>query len=236
MIKTGKIYGISLGPGDPDLITLKGLKALQKSDKIYYPGSLLPNGKTSSFSLPILQHYQLDEEKLVGMFLEMSDDRTQAATTYAATFQSMLEDYNNGLTIVFVSEGDSLFYSTFAYLLEHIQQHQLDVEIIAGVPSFILGAAQHQLPLAILNEKIAIIPRVKNSLELETALNDFDTIVLIKVRSVLKDIALFLTATDLTIMYCERLGTSQQYITTNIEDIKNREIPYFSLLIIKKRK
>ncbi|MBA0883442.1 precorrin-2 C(20)-methyltransferase [Flavobacterium undicola] len=236
MVKTGKIYGISLGPGDPDLITIKGLKALQKSDKIYYPGSLLPNGKTSSFSLPILQHYQLDEEKLVGMFLDMSDDRTQATTTYAATFQSMLKDYNNGLTIVFVSEGDSLFYSTFAYLLEHIQQHQLDVEIIAGVPSFILGAAQHQLPLAILNEKIAIIPRVKNSLELETALNDFDTIVLIKVRSVLKDISLFLTTTDLTIMYCERLGTAQQYITTNIEDIKNREIPYFSLLIIKKRK
>lgn len=236
MIKTGKIYGISLGPGDPDLITLKGLKILQKSDKVYYPGSLLPNGKTTSFSLPILQHHQLDEKKLVGMFLKMSDDRTQAQATYMATFQSMLEDYDNGLTIVFVSEGDSLFYSTFAYLLEHIQHHQLDVEIIAGVPSFILGAAQHQLPLAILNEKIAIIPRVKNSQELETTLNDFDTVVLIKIRSVLKDISPFLITSGLTIMYCERLGTSQQYITTNIEDIKNREIPYFSLLIIKKRK
>jgi precorrin-2/cobalt-factor-2 C20-methyltransferase len=236
MTKKGKIYGISLGPGDPDLITIKGLKILQKSDKIYYPGSLLPNGKTTSFSLPILQHHQLDEEKLVGMFLKMSDDRTQAETTYRATFESMLKDYNSGLTIVFVSEGDSLFYSTFAYLLEHIQQNQLDVEIIAGVPSFILGAAQHQLPLAILNEKIAIIPRVKNSQELEIALNDFDTIVLIKIRSVLKDISPFLITSGLTIMYCERLGTTQQYITTNIEDIKNREIPYFSLLIIKKRK
>jgi precorrin-2/cobalt-factor-2 C20-methyltransferase len=236
MIKKGKIYGISLGPGDPDLITIKGLKILQKSDKIYYPGSLLPNGKTTSFSLPILQHHQLDEKKLVGMFLKMSDDRTQAEATYMATFESMLEDYNNGLTIVFVSEGDSLFYSTFAYLLEHIQQHQLDVEIIAGVPSFILGAAQHQLPLAILNEKIAIIPRVKSSLELKTTLNEYDTVVLIKIRSVLKDISPFLKTSGLTIMYCERLGTSQQYITTNIEDIKNREIPYFSLLIIKKKK
>ncbi|TRX32205.1 precorrin-2 C(20)-methyltransferase [Flavobacterium sp. ZT3R18] len=236
MTNKGKIYGISLGPGDPDLITIKGLKTLQKSDKIYYPGSLLPNGKTTSFSLPILQHHQLDEKKLVGMFLKMSDDRTQAEATYMATFESILKDYNNGLTIVFVSEGDSLFYSTFAYLLEHIQQHQLDVEIIAGVPSFILGAAQHQLPLAILNEKIAIIPRVKNSQELETTLNDFDTVVLIKIRSVLKDISPFLITSGLTIMYCERLGTTQQYITTNIEDIKNREIPYFSLLIIKKRK
>jgi len=235
MTNKGKIYGISLGPGDPDLITIKGLKTLQKSDKIYYPGSLFANGKTTSFSLPILQHHQLDEKKLVGMFLKMSDDRTQAEATYSATFQSMLEDYNNGLTIVFVSEGDSLFYSTFAYLLEHIQQHQLDVEIIAGVPSFILGAAQHQLPLAILNEKIAIIPRVKGSQELKSILNDFDTVVLIKIRSILKDITPFLITSGLTIMYCERLGTTQQYITTNIEDIKNREIPYFSLLIIKKR-
>lgn len=236
MAKKGKIYGISLGPGDPDLITFKGLKILQNSDKIYYPGSLLSNGKTTSFSLPILQYHQLDENKLVGMFLQMSDDRTQAEATYFATFQSILEDYNNGLTIAFVSEGDSLFYSTFAYLLEHIQKHQLDVEIIAGVPSFILGAAQHQMPLAILNEKIAIIPRVKDNQELETTLKDYDTVVLIKIRSVLHDITPFLQSSALTIMYCERLGTTQQYITTNIEDIKNREIPYFSLLIIKKRK
>lgn len=234
MDKNGKIYGVSLGPGDPEMITLKGIKILQKADKIYYPGSLLSNGNTTSFSLPILQYHQLDENKLVGMFLSMSDDRTHAETTYAVTFQSMLEDYNNGLKIAFVSEGDSLFYSTFAYLLEHIQKHHLDVEIIAGVPSFILGAAQHQMPLAILNEKIAIIPRVKDSQELETILNNFDTVVLIKIKSVLHEIIDFIQISALTIMYCERLGTTQQYITTNIEEIKNREIPYFSLLILKK--
>jgi precorrin-2/cobalt-factor-2 C20-methyltransferase len=236
MTKKGKIYGISLGPGDPDLITLKGLKILQKSDKIYYPGSLLSNGKTSSYSLAILQHHQLEEQKLVGMFLKMSDDRTQAESTYRATFQSMLTDYNNGLAIAFVSEGDSLFYSTFAYLLEHIQKHQLEVEIIAGVPSFILGAAQHQMPLAILNEKIAIIPRIKSGREMEMLLHDFDTLILIKIRSVIPEIVDFIQKSDLSILYCERLGTQQQYISTDIDDFKNREIPYFSLLIIKKRK
>jgi precorrin-2/cobalt-factor-2 C20-methyltransferase len=164
----------------------------------------------------------------------MSDDRTQAETTYWNTFQLMLADYNNGLQVAFVSEGDGLFYSTFAYLLAHFQKLQLDVEIIAGVPSFILGAAQHQMPLAILNEKIAIIPRVKNHQELEKTLQDFDTVVLIKVRSVFKDITPFLISSGLTIMYCERLGTAQQYITTDIKAVLEREIPYFSLLIIKK--
>lgn len=236
MIKQGKIYGVSLSPGDPDLITLKGLRTLQQADKIYYPGSLLNNGDTTSFSLPILRHYQLEERKLVGMFLKMSDDRVEAENTYIATFQNMLVDYKNGLQIAFVSEGDISFYSTFAYLLKHIQEHQLDVEIIAGVPSFILGAAVHQTPLAILNEKIAILPRMKNTEQLKRYLDEFETVVLIKVRSVITELCDFVETKNLNILYCERLGTSQQFITTDIRDVKSREVPYFSLLIIKNQK
>ncbi|SFD48222.1 cobalt-factor II C20-methyltransferase [Chitinophaga sp. CF118] len=228
----GKIYGVSLGPGDPLLITVKGLQVLQQADRIYYPGSLLSDGTTSSYSLAILEHYQLEPVKLRGMFLQMSDDRVSAERTYAATFAEMLADYNNGLQIAFVSEGDISFYSTFAYLLKHIQQAGLNLEIIAGVPSFIMGAAVHQSPLAILNEKIAILPRMKDIETLMRCIEEFETVVLIKVRSVINDILPFIK--QLHIVYCERLGTSQQYITTDIEDLKDREIPYFSLLILKR--
>lgn len=234
MNSKGKIYGVSLGPGDPLLITVKGLQTLQQADKIYYPGSLLADGSTSSYSLQILQHYQLDADKLHGMFLKMSDDRDAAEQTYAATFQEMLADYKAGLQVAFVSEGDISFYSTFAYLLKHIQQHQLELEIIAGVPSFILGAAQHQSSLAILNEKIAILPRMKDRATLSRYLEEFETVVLIKVRSVLQDIRSLIQQTGIQIVYCERLGTTQQYITTDINDLENREIPYFSLLILKR--
>ncbi|TWV96242.1 precorrin-2 C(20)-methyltransferase [Chitinophaga pinensis] len=234
MNSKGKIYGVSLGPGDPLLITVKGLQTLQQADKIYYPGSLLADGSTSSYSLQILQHYQLDADKLQGMFLKMSDDREAAEQTYAATFQQMLADYEAGLQVAFVSEGDISFYSTFAYLLKHIQQHQLELEIIAGVPSFILGAAQHQSSLAILNEKIAILPRMKDRDTLSRYLEEFETVVLIKVRSVLQDIRNLIQQMGIQIVYCERLGTTQQYITTNINDLENREIPYFSLLILKR--
>lgn len=236
MDKQGKIYGVSLSPGDPELITVKGLRVLQRANKIYYPGSLLADGSTTSFSLPIIKYHQLDENKLKGMFLKMSDNREEAEQIYAATFREMLSDYKNGLQVAFVSEGDISFYSTFAYLLKHIQEHQLDVEIIAGVPSFILGAAIHQTPLAILNEKIAILPRMKNSEQLERYLEEFETVVLIKVRSVVNEICNFIQTRNVTIMYCERLGTSQQFITTDIKEVQKREVPYFSLLIIKSKK
>lgn len=226
------IYGVSLGPGDPLLITVKGLQILQQVDRIYYPGSLLADGTTSSYSLNILQYHKLDANKLRGMFLKMSDDRVATEQTYAATFAEILRDYNDGLNIAFVSEGDISFYSTFAYLLKHIQAAKLNVEIIAGVPSFILGAAVHQSPLAILNEKIAILPRMKDITTLTRYLEEFETVVLIKVRSVIQNIIPHIQR--LQMVYCERLGTPEQYITTNIEDLKDREIPYFSLLILKK--
>ncbi|SDF49932.1 precorrin-2 C(20)-methyltransferase [Chitinophaga filiformis] len=234
MHKQGKIYGVSLGPGDPLLITVKGLQTLQQADKIYYPGSLLPDGTTSSYSLQILQHYQLDESKLHGMFLQMSDNRQSAEQTYATTFQHLLADYQQGLSVAFVSEGDISFYSTFAYLLKHIHAHRLDLEIIAGVPSFILGAAQHQSSLAILNEKIAILPRMKDRDTLGRYLEEFETVVLIKVRSVLQEIRTLIHQAGLQMVYCERLGTAQQYITTDIRDLEEREIPYFSLLVLKR--
>ncbi|QHS58521.1 precorrin-2 C(20)-methyltransferase [Chitinophaga agri] len=236
MNRQGKIYGVSLGPGDPLLITVKGLQTLQHADKIYYPGSLLADGQTASYSLQILQHYRLDEKKLQGMFLKMSDDRQSAEQTYAETFQLILADYQKGLQIAFVSEGDISFYSTFAYLLKHIQAHQLELEIIAGVPAFILGAAEHQSSLAILNEKIAILPRMKDRDTLARYLEEFETVVLIKVRSILHEIRSLIQQTGLQIVYCERLGTKQQYITTKLEDLENREIPYFSLLILKTNK
>ncbi|WP_343691033.1 precorrin-2 C(20)-methyltransferase [Chitinophaga sp.] len=234
MAKQGKIYGVSLGPGDPLLITVKGLQVLQAADRIYYPGSLLEDGTTSSYSLGILQYHQLDEHKLRGMFLKMSDDRREVAATYANTFLQMWEDYQMGLQVAFVSEGDISFYSTFAYLMEHIQQYKLDVEVIAGVPSFLNGAAAHHFPLGVLNERIAILPRMENARQLEHLLDSFDTVVLIKVRSVIKTLLPVLHNKALRMMYCERLGTPDQFITTDIEAIRNRELPYFSLIILKR--
>jgi precorrin-2/cobalt-factor-2 C20-methyltransferase len=135
-----------------------------------------------------------------------------------------------------VSEGDISFYSTFTYLLKHIKQDALTLEIIPGVPSFIMGAAVHQLPLAILNEKIAIVPRMKNREELKRYLQEFETVVLIKVRSVIDELCRFMQTMDLTILYCERLGTDKQFITTDLNEVMQREVPYFSLLIIKSKK
>lgn len=228
------IYGVSLGPGEPDLITVKGLKILQKADKIYYPGSLFKSGKKASYSLSILEHYNLEASKLVGFYLEMSLARVQAQQVYETTFQQIKKDYENGLTVAVVCEGDANTFSSFSYLLEKIVAEKLNIQLIPGITSYTMAASESLQPLCLQNEKLLILPRVQSEKELEEALRNFDTVVLMKIISVMEVIENVLENKNFKVTYCERLGTEQQYIASNLEAIKNREIPYFSLIIIKK--
>ena len=229
----GKIYGVSLGPGDPELITVKGLRILQQADCIYYPGSQLADGQQRSYSLGILQQLGLAAAKLHGMFLPMAADRSAALAAYEQTFYELKAHYEAGRTVAFVSEGDSTFYSTFAYLLAHLHAHQLPVEIIAGVPSFLLATAAHQVPLAVLRERVAIIPLLASAAALEKYLQEFETVVLIKVRGALDYVRPAVAAGHATLLYAERLGTPAQHLATSLAELDGRELPYFSLLILK---
>ncbi|WP_299778781.1 precorrin-2 C(20)-methyltransferase [uncultured Formosa sp.] len=230
----GKIYGVSLGPGDADLITLKGLKTLQQADKIYYPGSLFKDGRKESYSLSILNQYDLDSNKLEGFYLKMDLEREQAKVIYETTFQHILSDYKKGLSIAIVSEGDISTYSSFSYLLEKMQEHDLAIDLIPGISSYLHLASESKMPLCLQNEKVVVIPRVQTKAELQEAIDNFDTVVLMKIISVIDIITSVIDTEKHSITYAERLGTDQQFITNDWATANKREIPYFSLIIIKK--
>ena len=230
----GTLFGVSLGPGDHELITLKGLKTLQKADKIYYPGSLFKDGRKASYSRSILNNYDLDTEKLKGFYLKMDLERVQAKEIYETTFQQILSDYKKGLTIAIVSEGDISTFSSFSYLLEKIKKHELTIQLIPGITSYLQLASESETPLCLQNEKVVVIPRIQSIEELQEAIQYFDTVVLMKIKSVVHTIATVLDSKKHKIIYAERLGTEKQFTTKNWAIANQREIPYFSLIIIKK--
>lgn len=230
----GKIYGVALGPGDPDLITLKGLKTLQKADKIYYPGSITPKGAKSSLSLKIMTPLGLDTQKMHGIFIKMSMDRTQTELTYSLSFDQICEDYNNGLQVAIVSEGDIAFYSTFAYLLERIQSQGMDMEMISGIPAFIHAGSAHQFPLALQADKVLVLSQLCNLDELNSYLDQFQTVVIMKLSTVKDEICQFIRDKGRNFFYGEKLGTQQQFITTHINILEQRKIPYFSIMIFNR--
>lgn len=234
MKKVNKIYGVSLGPGNPELITVKGLKILLESDVVFYPGSHFSDGRKESYVRPMLDHYQLDADKLKGFFLRMGLDRSAAEETYKETSALLIDTWKQGKKISIVCEGDLSFYASFSYLLQRLQEQNIPVELVPGINSFSLGAAQHQVPLCLQNEKLGFLP-LESSLEnIEQMFNDFDTLVLMKIRMGWTELFPHLLTRNWKYYYCERLGTADEYITTNIIELHSREIPYFSLLIIKK--
>lgn len=228
------IYGVSLGPGAADLITVRGLKILQAADKIYFPGSLFSNGRLSSYSLSILQQYDLDEDKFEGFYLNMDVARTHVEEVYETTFLKIKQDYLNNKTIAIVSEGDINTYSSFSYILDRIKKEQFSIALVPGITSYALAASEHLMPLCLQNQKLIILPRIQSSLELEEALTHFDTVILMKIKTVVAVINKVVTTGKYTLRYAEKLGTEDQFISANWSEISQREIPYFSLLIIKK--
>ena len=228
MVKKGKIIGVGLGPGDPELITLKGYNALKQADVIFYPASDISESKQVSFSARILDALDLNIA-CKPLLIPMSGKNREE--NYKAAFVCIKKEYEKGKTVAVVSEGDLLFYSTFGYLLKLIQEHDLNYELIPGIPAFIATGAASEQPIVEGNETLKVIARPSDFDEIETALNNNSTVVIMKM-SVLDNWHSFLKQCKRTYFYIERAGTAQQYSTSYYNDLEFRKIPYFSLLII----
>ena len=140
MTTSHPIRFVSLGPGEPDLITLKGFKALQTADCIFCPATMTRDGKSSSRALSILD--TLGFSDTVQCFrLPMDKDRTQALKAYEAVYESSKTLRAEGKNIVIVAEGDAGLYSSIHYIYDKLREDGIPVEQIAGIPAFIASGA-----------------------------------------------------------------------------------------------
>ena len=228
---SGKVYGVALGPGDPELITIKALKCLQRVEKIYFPATQTPKGNQDSFSLVILKQLELDESKFVPVNVPMSKERSHAEKAYAELYLKVEKDVAEGKQVAVVSEGDISFFSTFSYLLEDFQKNEINFEMIPGVPAFILGGSAGQLPLVTQKDKLLVAPDLENEEELKSLLEQNQTVVLMKISKVRDWIKEFIEESKLKFFYGEYLGTEKQFTCKDIESLRERRIPYFAIII-----
>ncbi|WP_421920769.1 precorrin-2 C(20)-methyltransferase [Marinifilum sp.] len=224
----GKLIGVGLGPGDPELITLKGLNALKSADLIFYPASDIYKSNTKSFSLEILDQLEIETE-CVPLLIPMTGKNRDAH--YRNAFNKIQNELAKGKNVAVVSEGDALFYSTFGYLIKLAQDTNVECQVIPGVPAFIATGAEGEKPVTEGNQTLKVIARPNNFEEIEEALKENQTLVVMKM-SVLDNWHDFLKKQNRSFFYIERVGTAQQYSTSNVQNLKLRTIPYFSLIII----
>ncbi len=228
------LYGIGVGPGDPESLTLKGLRILKQSPVVAFPAGI--NGKHGFAQEIVAQWLREDQVQLPLSFPYIQDtDILMAAWQKAA--EQVWYYLKLGQDVAFVCEGDVSFYSTFNYLTQTLQQIQPTavVETIPGVSSPMAAAAALGLPLTIRGDRLVVLPALYNMEELETIIKWADVIVLMKVSSVYEQVWQVLHRHQLldNAWVVERVTLPNQAIYRDLRDRPTLNLSYFSLMIIK---
>ena len=233
-MQVGTLYGISVGSGEPELITLKGLRILKQSPVVAFPAGI--EGKPGMAQQIVAQWLESHQVQLALTFPYVQDMVTLTQSWQIAAEQ-VWHYLDLGQDVAFVCEGDVSFYSTFTYLAQMLQQQHPEsvVQTVPGVCSPMAAASVLGMPLAVRQERLAVLPALYNVGELETILDWADVVVLMKVSSVYPEVWEVLRQRQLLehAVVVARATLPEQVIYENLCDRPTLKLPYFSLLIVK---
>lgn len=236
----GKLYGVGVGPGAPDLLTLRAKQVIQSCHLICLPASASGKSYAGSIIEHLIDH---PRQEILSVQFPMLRDQEQARPAREHAAEQVLERLYAGQNVAFVTEGDPLLYSTFGYVLETVKRHHptIPVEVVPGVSSITAAAAAASLPLAAWDERIAIIPAAyaltrSEPDDLRTLLKSFDTVVLLKVNKIFNALLDTLHELDLTqnAVFVRRCSTDVEEVVFDLERLRDQSLDYFSLVIVRK--
>ncbi len=231
----GTLYGVSLGPGNPGLITRRAWELLQ-TDKVWtYP---IRNPNSDSYALDIALRAGLTlPQQHSPLIFPMTHDAEKLAKYWLKAAETVLTPLQAGQDVLFLVEGDASTYSTFGHLARTVTalDEAVTIETIAGVPSFNAAAARVGLPLADVDDTVAIIPAGYGLAVIAHMLDEFDTLILLKVKPLLDEIIHLLKARHLIehSRFIEKAGSPHERVVNDVASLHGETVNYLSLLLIK---
>ncbi len=238
----GVFIGIGVGPGDPELITLKAAKALKAADVICVPKS---HAKKPSMALSMLKGILAERKKpaeILELVFPMTKDELNNRKLWVENAAIVAEKAKKG-NVAFITLGDPMLYSTFLYLYECVKETypEIELEIIPGVTSVTAVAASSKLPLAEKEEVVTIIPSDLDLAHIEDAAKHADNVVFMKCAYHIKEfIPILLRAgftENSTVALVKRCTLpAEKVLVGKLSDVSKWDITedYFSVAIVKK--
>jgi len=231
----GKLIGASLGPGDAGLITRRAWQAMQSDALWCYP---VRRKGGQSHALGIAERTELSvPEDALELVFPMTHDVEILTKAWARAAHLILPVLQSGRDVLFLVEGDASTFSTFTYLARYVQNmdQAIEVETIAGVPSYNAAAASSAFPLAETDDTVAIIPAGYGLDTLDALLPHFDTLVLIKVKPLLDQLIDWLTERDLLAdaLFVEKAGAPEERVVRDVASLKGEKVNYLSLMLVR---
>lgn len=243
----GKLFGIGVGPGEPGLLTLEAVKALQEARVIAVPQARAGGESVALKTIRGLDDIHrpvLEGKEILELVFPMTGDPGVLGKAWQEAAGEVGSRIEKGTSVAFATLGDPSLYSTFSYLVSTLgeefraRDRELVVEIIPGINSFSAAASRLQVPLVEGNENLAVIPfHAGNKDKLKLILSLFDTVVLLKVHRSLDQILPVLEESGLLdcSYFVSRVGDEKEFISHDLKGLVGQRLDYLSLMIIKKK-
>ena len=228
-------YGVGVGPGDPELLTLKAYRIIQQADVISYIAN--DKGTSQARDIAIEALKDLRHETLeVPIVMSMCDDRILANAIYDEAAKSLEKHLAQGRNVVFLCEGDPLFFASFAYLLQRIEKTYA-CHVVPGISSMHAASSALCQPLALLKESLAVISGRHDDDTVRHALVTYDTVVIMKAGRSRPRLLRLLQETGRSrdARYLEYIGRKNEVIVRDVTTLSEREGPYFSIFIVLRK-
>ncbi len=227
---SGILYGIGVGPGDPELMTLKAHRLLGECDVVAYPAP----DDGPSFARTIAAPYLRPDQVEIPIIVPMRSERFPARAVYDEAAIKIAAHLDEARDVVVLCEGDPFFYGSFMYLYERLMG-DYTVEIVPGVSSLMASAAALGRPIAARNDVLTVIPAPLDDDAITRRLNEGEAIAFIKVGRHFERVCGLIEKAGLTgsAGYLERVSLANQKIMP-LGDVDFKEAPYFSMILIYK--
>lgn len=231
---SGHLYGIGVGPGDPELLTIKAANVLSRVDLILAASS---TRNDDSLALDIARPHLKQGTRVIRLGFPMSRDEDTLQSAWVENARLVLKELEAGHDAAFITLGDPLLYSTFAYLLRTLRTLAPDQEVtvVPGITSFQAVAAATQTVLAESAQNLLILPGIREAKDLRKSLEGADNAVILKAytnfSAIREQLRTFPTPTHC--VFASRMGMKEEFITRSLDEAPDNPT-YLSLMLLTK--
>ena len=230
---SGIFYGIGVGAGDPELLTVKAINAIKAADVLIAPKT---EKKEGSVALSIAKPYLRSDIEIVYQVFPMVKNFADSTDAWEANKKEILSLLEQGKNVAFLTLGDPMFYSTYIYVYRLLKDEDVKIVTIPGIPAFCAIGSQAGIPIVEGNDVLSIIPATASPEKIEKAIANCDNAVLMKVYKNFPEIADVLDKHDMAknAVMLSRCGLPDEERIDDIMTQKDKKVNYLSTILTRK--
>ena len=225
----GIAYGVGVGPGDPEYMTLKAIRLIRENDVIAVPGKVAKDAVAYKIAAAVVP--ELENKELLPIYMPMIKDRELIDAEHKKAAKLVESYLDQGKNVVYITLGDSTIYCTFSYIQHYLEADGYTVELVAGIPSFCAAAARLNTPLTEWDEPLHILPGI-HDLDNDMALKG--NYVVMKSASKMAAVKDMIRRSGRRAVMAENCSMENEKLYRSVDEIPD-DAGYFSLIIAKEK-